>query len=311
MNGYSFNLPGYVDAAGEPIWLPASKLDRRLSWSQLERTLTGPSPDRLASEETVPRKRLERPASWEERRREVGAEQFTAARWEQARAVVGEMAGQIRAEQSANTKWKQVSQALTSQNEAEKQAAEAARVASAVMGGHPRQVRDMLAAQEQRRKPWTPEQKRQYATAKAQAERAAKAKDAAKWTEVAGGGYQRDVRGMNLRLWVSEDGAWSITSKKDPDRQYAAGQSDTVAQAQAAAAAKAKTQAQAMWKQVPVDKRTESATRAVRRVIADLTPTKPADVPIPKRRSIPAMPPPAQGYQQPGRDQDRDSGLGR
>ncbi|WP_072713751.1 relaxase/mobilization nuclease domain-containing protein [Rhodococcus rhodnii] len=310
MNGYSFNLPGYVDAAGEPIWLPASKLDRGLSWSQLEKTLTRPRPDRLAGEETVPRKRLERAAAWEQRRREVGGEQFAAARWEQARANVGETAGRIRAEQSADTKWKQVNEALTSQDRAEEQAAEAARVASAVMGGHPTPLRDMLAAQEQRRKPWTPEQKRQYATAKAQAERAAKAKDAAKWTEVAGGGYQRDVRGMNLRLWVAEDGAWSITSKKDPDRQYAAGQADTVAQAQAAATATAKTQAQAMWKQVPADKRTESATRAVRRVIADLTPTKPAEVKPPARRQGPTMPQSAPGYQPPGRDRGRESGMG-
>ena len=311
MNGYSFNLPGYTDAAGEPIWLPASKLDRGLSWSQLEKTLTGPRPDRLAAEETVPRKRLERQATWEERRREVGAEQFTAARWEQARAGVGETAGRIRAETSADTKWKQVNQALTSQDRAEKQAAEAARVASAVMGGHPTPLRDMLAADRQRRQPWTPEQKRQYATAKAQAERAAKAKDAAKWTEVAGGGFQRDVRGVNLRLWVSDEGAWSLTSKKNPDQQYAAGKAGTVAKAQAAAAAAAKKQLQAHWDRTPQAKRTESATKGFRRLVADLTPTKPADVPTPKRRSSPAMPPPAQGYQPPRRDQDRGHGLGR
>ncbi|WP_301851136.1 relaxase/mobilization nuclease domain-containing protein [Rhodococcus pyridinivorans] len=308
MNGYSFNLPGYTDAAGEPIWLPASKLDRRLSWSQLETVLTGPRPERLAAEEVVPRKRLERAAAWEDRRRVVGAEQFQSARWEQARAVVGEVAGQIRAEQSADTKWKQVESALTSQDRAEKQAAEAARVASAVLTGHPWQVRDMLAAQEQRRKPWTPEQKRQYATAKAQAERAAAAKDAAKWTEVAGGGHSREVRGVNLKLWVSDDGAWSLTSKKDPDRQFVSGRADTVAQAQAAAAARAKKQVQAMWKQVPADKRTESATKAFRRAVADLTPTKPAEVPAPKRPSRPATPP-TQGYRPPDQGRTRDGGM--
>ncbi|NKW34916.1 relaxase/mobilization nuclease domain-containing protein [Rhodococcus hoagii] len=311
MNGYSFNLPGYVDAAGEPIWLPASKLDRRLSWSQLEKTLTGPRPDRLADEETVPRKRLERRETWEDRRREVGAEQFTAARWEQARRDVGEVAGQIRAEQSAETKWKQVKSALTSQNEAEKQAAEAARVASAVMGGHPRQVRDMLAADRERRKPWTPEQKRQYATAKAQAERAAKAKDAAKWTEVAGGGYSRDVRGVNLRLWVSTEGAWSLTTRKDPDRQVVTGQAGTVAQAQAAAAAAAKKQVQAMWVRMPQEQRTEQAGKTIRRAVADLTPTRTAEVKPPARRQSPVMPPSSPGYQKPGRDHDRDPGLGR
>jgi hypothetical protein len=310
MNGYSFNLPGYVDSAGEPIWLPASKLDRGLSWSQLETVLTGPSPDRLASEETVPRGRLERAATWEQRRRVVGAEQYETARWAQARAVVGEVAGQIRAEQSADTKWKQVKEALTSQDRAEKQAAEAARVASAVMGGHPRSIGQMLAADRERRKPWTPEQKRQYATAKAQAERAAAAKDAAKWTEVAGGGYSRDVRGVNLRLWVSDEGAWSLTSKKDPDRQYAAGEAGTVAKAQAAAAAAAKKQLQAHWDQTPQAKRTESATNAFRRLVADLTPTKPAEAKPPSRRQGPAMPPPAPGYQPPGRDRGRDSGMG-
>ncbi|MDH6171027.1 hypothetical protein M2284_005334 [Rhodococcus sp. LBL1] len=310
MNGYSFNLPGYNDAAGEPIWLPASKLDRRLSWSQLETVLTGPRPDRLAAEETVPRKRLERAAVWEERRREAGEEQFQTARWDQARAVVGEVAGQIRAEPSADTKWKQVKQALTSQKADDQRHAAVVNTANAVLSGHPRQVRDMLAAQEQRRKPWTPEQKRQYAAAKAQAERAATAKDAAKWTEVAGGGYSRDVRGVNLRLWVAEDGAWSLTSKKDPDRQVVSGRADTVAQAQAAAAARAKKQVEAIWGRLPQEQRTEQAGKTIRRAAADLTPTKPAEVKPPARRQGPATPPPTQGYRPPRHDRGRDSGMG-
>ncbi|EOM74213.1 hypothetical protein Rrhod_4478 [Rhodococcus rhodnii LMG 5362] len=65
-----------------------------------------------------------------------------------------------------------------------------------------------------------------------------------------------------------------------------------------------------MWKQVPADKRTESATRAVRRVIADLTPTKPAEVKPPARRQGPTMPQSAPGYQPPGRDRGRESGMG-
>lgn len=309
MNGYSFHLRGYNDAAGEPIWLPASKLDRGLSWSQLEKALAGPRPDRLAAEDVVPRKRLERAASWEERRRAAGEEQFQAARWELARRELGEVAGQIHAESSADTKWTQVKEALSSQDRAEKDAAEAIRVASRVLNPTS-SIGEMLAADRQRRQPWTPEMKRQYATAKAQAERTAKAKDAAKWIEVAGGGYSREVRGVNLRLWVAEDGAWSITSKKDPDRQFAAGRADTVGQAQAAAAATAKTQVQAMWEQVSADKRTESATRAFRRLVADLTPTKPAEVKPPARRPGPTMSPPAQGYRPPRPGRGRDSGMG-
>lgn len=309
MNGYSFNLPGYVDAAGEPIWLPASKLDRGLSWSQLEKTLTGPRPDRLAAEEAVPRKRLERQAAWEDRRRDVGGEQFQTARWEQARAVVGEVAGQIRAEQSADTKWKQVESALNSQNEADKRAEAAAKAAAAVLSGHPRPLGQMLAADQERRKPWTPEQKRQYATAKAQAERAAQAKDAAKWTELPGGGHSRELRGLDAKLWVSDDGAWSITSKKDPDRQYAAGEAGTVAKAQAAAASAAKKQVQTLWKQTPPGERTEQAAKTIRRAVADLTPTKPADVPTPKRPGSPAVPPQAARLPDQVRDRDRGPSL--
>ncbi|MFZ2530017.1 MAG: relaxase/mobilization nuclease domain-containing protein [Rhodococcus sp. (in: high G+C Gram-positive bacteria)] len=309
MNGYSFHLPGYVDAVGEPIWLPASKLDRRLSWSQLQKVLDGPQPERIAGEEAVPRRRLERPAAWEARRREVGAEQFTAARWEQARTLVGEVAAQIRGEQSAEQKWKQVDQALTSQDEAAKRAEAAAKTAAAVIGSHPTEIRDMLAASQQQRKPWTPEMKRQYATAKAQAERAAKAKDAAKWTELPGGGFSRDVRGVNMRLWVSDDGAWSLTSKKDPDRQVVAGQAGTVAQAQAEAAAAAKKQVQALWKQTPPDKRTEQAAKTIRRAAADLTPTTPAEVKPPARRSAgpTAQLPP--GNRTPDQGRTRDDGM--
>jgi hypothetical protein len=309
MNGYSFNLPGYTDAAGEPIWLPASKLDRGLSWSQLEKVLTGPQPERIAAEETVPRKRLERRETWEQRRREFGGEQFQTARWEQARANVGETAGQIRAEQSADTKWKQVESALTSQNEAEKRAAEAAKAAAAVLSGHPTPLGQMLAADQERRKPWTPEQKRQYATAKAQAERAAKATDAAKWTEVPGGGYSREVRGVNVKLWVSDDGAWSLTSKKDPDRQVVTGQAGTVAQAQAQAAAAAKKQVQAIWKRMPPGERTETAAKTIRRAVADLTPTKPADVPTPKRPGSPAVLPQAARLPDQVRGRDRGPSL--
>nr|WP_176451390.1 relaxase/mobilization nuclease domain-containing protein [Rhodococcus rhodochrous] len=308
MNGYSFNLPGYTDAAGEPIWLPASKLDRRLSWSQLEKTLTGPRPDRIAAEETVPRKRLERRETWEERRRDAGAEQFTAARWEQARAVVGEVAGQIRTEQSADTKWKQVESELTSQNETDKRSTGAVMAAAAALQPL-RPLGQMLAADQERRKPWTPEQKRQYATAKAQAERAAKAKDAAKWTELPGGGHSRELRGLDAKLWVSDDGAWSITSKKDPDRQYAAGEAGTVAKAQAAAASAAKKQVQTLWKQTPPGERTEQAAKTIRRAVADLTPTKPADVPTPKRPGSPVVPPQAARFPDQVRDRDRGPSL--
>ncbi|MGH3799386.1 MAG: relaxase/mobilization nuclease domain-containing protein [Pseudonocardiaceae bacterium] len=306
MNGYSFNLSGYVDAAGEPIWLPASKLDRRLSWSQLEKVLDGPPPERIAGEETVPRKRMERTATWEQRRREAGAGQYGEARWEQARAGVGEVAGQIRAESSADTKWKQVNQALTSQDEADKEAAEAVRIASAVLNPT-RPIGQMLAADRQRRQPWTAEQKRQYASAKAQAERAAKATDAAKWTEVAGGGYSREVRGVNQRLWVAGDGAWSVTAATDPEKVFASGQADTIAKAQAAAAAAAKQQLQRHWDRTPQEKRTEQATKAFRRVVADLTPTTAADVPAPKRPgSVPTVRP--QVPRLPDRGRGRGSG---
>lgn len=307
MNGYSFNLPGYVDADGEPIWLPASKLDRRLSWSQLDKALTGQEPERLAGEAEVPRRRLERTATWEQRRGEAGQEQFTAARWEQARTNVGEVAGQIRGEQSATGKWKQVKETLTSQDEAAKRAEAAAKTAAAVMGGHPTSTRDMLTAQQERRKPWTPEMKRQYATAKAQAERAAKTKDAAKWSEVPGGGFSRDVRGVNMRLWVSAEGAWSLTSKTDPDCQVVAGQAGTMTQAQAAAAAAAKKQVHALWKQTSPDKRTEQAAKTIRAAVADLTPTTPAEVKQPARPSRPTTPP-SQGYRPPGQGRSRGGG---
>jgi hypothetical protein len=282
MNGFSFNLPGYVDAGGKSIWLPASKLVRGLSWSQLEKVLDGAIPERLATESEVPRRQAEHRATWEARRSEVGREQFAAARWDQARAGVGEVAGQIRAEQSAQKKWRQVETALTDQDESARSAV--------VAEGQPAAVKEAASRTEQVAATTTTA-KRATAedrtvpqvtdVAKFQAERAAKAADAAKWTKVAGGGFSRDA--ITLRLWVAEDGAWSITAKTDPEKVFLSGQADTVAQAQAAAAAEAKKQLQAYWDRTPQAQRTAKATRAFQCVLADLTPTTPADVSASKR----------------------------
>ena len=284
MNGYSFRMAGYNDAEGKPIWLPASKLSRDLSWSKLKKDLDGDVPDRRIPESELPKKRLERTAQFEERRQVAGQEQFEKTRWLQAHQAVSAIAGQVRAEPGTTTKWKQVQSALTSQDaEAQREAEFAAAIRVAT--SRTRSVSEMLEAQQLRRKPWTPEMKREYAKAKAQAERAAQAKDAAKWTEVTGGGFRRDVRGVNLRMWVSSDGAWSLTSKKDLERQYGAGQAQTVAQAQAAAAAAAKSRVAAMWKATPATARTEEVEMTVRRAVADLNPVKPAEVKHPQHRT--------------------------
>lgn len=288
MNGYSFRMAGYNDTEGKQIWLPASKLSRDLSWSKLEKVLDGDVPDRRIPESELPKKRLERTAQFEERRQVAGQEQFEKARWLQAHQEVSAIAGQVRAEPGATTKWKQVQSALTSQDaEAQRDTALAETLSSALSAATSgtRSVSEMLEAQQLRRKPWTPEMKREYAKAKAQAERAAQAKDAAKWTEVTGGGFRRDVRGVNLRMWVSADGAWSLTSKKDLERQYGAGQAQTVAQAQAAAAAAAKSRIASMWKATPATARTEEVEKTVRRAVADLNPVKTAEVKPPQHRS--------------------------
>ncbi len=39
MNGYSFSLPEWKDAAGEQIWIAASKVSRELRWKELSRDL--------------------------------------------------------------------------------------------------------------------------------------------------------------------------------------------------------------------------------------------------------------------------------
>ncbi|MFC7968790.1 relaxase/mobilization nuclease domain-containing protein [Streptomyces cinereoruber] len=44
MSGYSFSLPGWVDAAGTPVWSTASKVSRDLSWGQLRSVLGSPDP---------------------------------------------------------------------------------------------------------------------------------------------------------------------------------------------------------------------------------------------------------------------------
>ncbi|WP_432573190.1 relaxase/mobilization nuclease domain-containing protein [Kineococcus sp. SYSU DK005] len=54
--GYSFHLPGHVDAAGEPVWMKASQLDKSLSWSKLAPVLETPRPAPVVQ---VPRKLLE------------------------------------------------------------------------------------------------------------------------------------------------------------------------------------------------------------------------------------------------------------
>ncbi|MFD4184057.1 hypothetical protein, partial [Rhodococcus sp. NPDC058514] len=170
----------------------------------------------------------------------------------------------------------------------------------AVAAGHPRSVGELPAAQAARRKrhqSWTEEMKHHYATAKAQAKREARAADAAKWTALEVGGYQRDVCGVDLRLWVSEDGNWSITSKMDLDQSIAVGSAGTVEQAQADAADAAMDQVSVMTSALSprprkrkkiepnASENLRETVQGLRLAISDLLPTKPAAIRRPKRES--------------------------
>jgi hypothetical protein len=44
MNGYSFSVPGWVDADGAQVWSAASRVSRDLRWAQLRETLGTPDP---------------------------------------------------------------------------------------------------------------------------------------------------------------------------------------------------------------------------------------------------------------------------
>lgn len=182
--------------------------------------------------------------------------------------------------------------------------ARARETAETIAAGRSHSAGEAPAAQgagEQRRQPSTEEAKRQYATAKAQAQRDERAADAAKWTASEVGGYQRDVRGAGLRLWVGEDGTWSITPKTDPCQAIATGTAATVEQAQADAAVAAMDQVSVMIaeitsrprkrKQLPMepnalDNRREVANK-LRSAISDLLPSTLAAVRRPKRESSP------------------------
>ncbi|MFG2768944.1 relaxase/mobilization nuclease domain-containing protein [Streptomyces sp. NPDC048350] len=44
MSGYSFSLPGWMDAEGGQVWAAASRVSRELRWSELGETLGNPDP---------------------------------------------------------------------------------------------------------------------------------------------------------------------------------------------------------------------------------------------------------------------------
>ncbi|MFE3907205.1 relaxase/mobilization nuclease domain-containing protein [Streptomyces sp. NPDC059153] len=48
MNGYSFSLPSWTDAAGDQVWVPASKVARDLRWAELKTVVGELPPDTLA-----------------------------------------------------------------------------------------------------------------------------------------------------------------------------------------------------------------------------------------------------------------------
>lgn len=106
MNGYALHLDGDTDTHGEPIWWPTSKLDRALSWTRLQEVLNGPTPDRIAPEQQVPRGTLERRSSWEARRRQAGDQTHREATWGQADEQIAAAAGVTGT--TAATKWTQV-----------------------------------------------------------------------------------------------------------------------------------------------------------------------------------------------------------
>ena len=49
MNGYAFHLPGWTDAAGEKIWLSASRVSRDLRWNDLSACIGTGEPDPRAT----------------------------------------------------------------------------------------------------------------------------------------------------------------------------------------------------------------------------------------------------------------------
>lgn len=85
MNGYSFHVPGHVDAAGQALWWKASDLDRSLSWGKLSKALE------LAPVKTYvqmpQRKRFERSSSYAGRVREAEAQALTRVERDSARQM--------------------------------------------------------------------------------------------------------------------------------------------------------------------------------------------------------------------------------
>jgi len=70
MNGYSFQ-------SGAPLWFPASKLDRALSWAQLSTELDGPVPQRRAKvSDLAPRGRFETARGYDRRLLAEGEKSF-------------------------------------------------------------------------------------------------------------------------------------------------------------------------------------------------------------------------------------------
>ncbi|WP_161572373.1 relaxase/mobilization nuclease domain-containing protein [Rhodococcus ruber] len=293
MNGYSFHLAGHCDAGGEPIWWPASKLSRELSWAKLSAVLGGPEPDRRAAQTAVPKKRLERTARHEARRREAGQAQFAAGRWNQSRRRLSVLAARMQGSTGGQRKWQQVRAEMDQQQRLEEQAAAAAAAARAAM---PVPVAQQLEVSQRRRQPWTPEMKRQYAIAKARAERDAQKAEHAKWTEVPGGGLRRDVPATRLRMFVSDDGTWSLARRSNPDQPVRSGHAATTAEACAQACTAAQQRLTQIWRQLPAEQRTEQSKSRVQRAWNSLTPAAPArcrrrPAPRPAHRAPAGRPP--------------------
>lgn len=143
MNGYSFHLAGHTDAQGQPVWLSASKIDRGLSWSRLQKVLDGPVPEHLAPETQVPRKRMERATTWRARRAEAGAAAHREYRWETAGQRLDVLASATGT--TAQAKWQQARSALEEQRKGDEDAARAremARIQGTPVDGRPLRARE-------------------------------------------------------------------------------------------------------------------------------------------------------------------------
>jgi hypothetical protein len=156
MNGYSFSVQGWRDAAGEQVWLQSSKIHKQLRWSQLEADLQQRRQELKAQTPWYKKPAAPAPAPYNGDYRAWGSWQtYSVDQNRKLRRL--QQAQELKA--SSQNAYRLVALSYPGSLE---EAMTAARAANSAKQLNPYSIEEMLAASQRADNPWQPESRKPY-----------------------------------------------------------------------------------------------------------------------------------------------------